>query len=57
MPVCNLCSFPEGDEDTDGWVVGESVGYCENCLDKPNKNTNETDAGNLRYKIYTDIPV
>ena len=58
MPVCNLCAFPEGDDETHGWVVGKSVGYCENCFDKPNEGTNETDAGNLiRYEIYPDIPV
>lgn len=57
MPVCNLCSFSEGDEDTDGWIVGKSVGYCENCFDKSNVNTNESDAGNSRYKILTDIRV
>ena len=31
MPVCNLCSTPEFDEEKDGWITGRRVGYCGVC--------------------------
>ena len=31
LPTCNRCCLPEADEDVDGWCMGLSVGYCNNC--------------------------
>lgn len=29
--VCNKCAFFESNEDTNGWIAGKSVGYCDAC--------------------------
>ena len=31
MPVCNNCASFESNEETNGWTVGKSVGYCGAC--------------------------
>lgn len=32
VPFCCKCTHFEEDEDTDGWVIGKSVGYCNPCF-------------------------
>ena len=31
LPICNKCSEFEEDEETTGWVMGQSVGRCQTC--------------------------
>ena len=31
LPVCNKCSTYENNEETVGWTMGRSVGYCLAC--------------------------
>jgi len=28
LPICNMCSEPEFNEDIEGWIPGKQVGYC-----------------------------
>ncbi|KAJ7394722.1 hypothetical protein OS493_000548 [Desmophyllum pertusum] len=32
LPICNVCSVPELDEEIPGWASGEKVAYCEPCF-------------------------
>ena len=34
IPICNMCSEPEFNEDVEGWVTGKQVGYCYGCTRK-----------------------
>ncbi|XP_065054393.1 uncharacterized protein LOC135683145 [Rhopilema esculentum] len=31
IPICNVCSYAEENEETPGWSSGRSVGYCGEC--------------------------
>ena len=33
IPVCNICSSVEPNEDARGWLGGRSVGYCTECFE------------------------
>ena len=31
LPLCNVCSIAELNDDTCGWIAGKRVGYCKPC--------------------------
>ena len=31
IPICNVCSYAEENDETLGWSSGRSVGYCGEC--------------------------
>ena len=41
MPICNKCSVYEYNEETKGWLMGISVGYCMACK-KPEAREGES---------------
>ena len=40
LPVCNICSVAELDDEIEGWVAGRRVGYCSDC-NKYNSKSNK----------------
>ena len=53
MPVCNLFSFAEVDEENEGWIIAKRIGYCGTCKnDQDIFNTNtktKEDAESSRF--------
>ena len=50
LPVCNRCTVFEGNEETDGWCSGISVGYCNDCQMDFSVNEKTKVIENLRQK-------